>query len=611
MIRSFVYKGLREDHCSETKRKVIMLNVFLFIGFVLLMLMGIIALLQEAFLLSTADFVIASIFFILLVYLHRTGDEPTASLLGVGILLVFFFFLFWVGGVHLTAYMWLYSFPLFSLYLMGLRQGVWLVSILFCFCLGFLTIDLMTDVIDVYSKDFALRFLPSYLVVCVLAVLVEKSRSSARAELEEARNLLEERVAERTAELEGVNKQLRFEIEERKLSEQERFRLEAELIRAEKMESLGRLAGGVAHDLNNVLSGIVSYPDLLLLKLPPESEMSEPLKNIRRAGKRASAIVDDLLALARRGITQRKTVQINDVVRAHLQSPEYITLKKNNPGVVVETRLSDDLQRMSGSPVHLEKMIMNLLVNSFEAIEREGTILIATENRLLDSPINGHEKPAPGNYLVLEVKDSGVGISQENINRIFEPFYSSKVMGRSGSGLGMMVVWGTVTDHDGYLDVQSTPGKGTSIVVYFPTLENDHDAEQIFKPTPQNVISGNQETILLVDDVDEQCVLGKDILTSLGYQVETVCSGEAAISFIQTNSVDLVLLDMVMDPGIDGLDTYLRIQEVKPDQRVIIVSGYCDSERMQRAFELGVRGYVKKPYTLNEIARTVSRELTT
>lgn len=584
-----------------------MLNLFLMIGFIFLVTMGTIAIYQGALHLGIGDFVMAALFSVLLLYLHRSGDEPTASAVGVWSTLLFFFFLFFVGGVHSTAYMWLYSLPLFSLYLLGLRQGMIVVSLLFCFCAGYLVVDLTSETVNVYSLNFAIRFIPSYFCVCMLAVLVESSRSQTRSELEEARNHLEERVRQRTAELEHANEQLRIEIKERVSAEQERFRLEAKLHRAEKMESLGRLAGGVAHDLNNVLSGIVSYPDLLLHRLPADSDMREPLKNIHHSGKRAAIIVDDLLSLARRGIATRQIVHLNEVVKNYLDSPEYITLKENNPGVAVETCLAPDLQQMSGSPVHLQKMVMNLLVNSFEAIEERGKIIISTQNRLA-TPF-GDDQTKEENYVVLEICDNGMGISKENIHRIFEPFYSSKVLGRSGSGLGMMVVWGTVTDHEGYLDVTSSPGKGTTITIFFPVLqEGDQDTHQ-----PDNVLQpippGNNETILLVDDLPDQRLLGKEILSSLGYRVETVPSGEKAVSFLQTSSVDMVLLDMVMDPGMDGLETYLKIRENQPDQRVIIVSGYCESDRMQEALENGVRCFIKKPYTLEELAATIKREL--
>ncbi len=630
-MRSYIYTGIREGQNSETLRKIIMLNIFLFLGFILLLLMGGIALIQNALFLGIADFVMAVLFFALLFYLHRTGNEPIVSLCGVVILLFFFCCLFFIGGVRATAFMWLYTFPLFSLYLLGLRQGTWITGFLFCFCAGFLVIDLSSDIINVYSRDFAIRFIPSYLLVCVLAFLVEKSRSATRdalldrqqllagtiaelqmkeTELEEARNQLEIRVKLRTAELEKANKQLRVEIEEREWAQQERLRLESELLRAEKMELLGRLAGGVAHDLNNVLSGIVSYPDLLLLKLPPESDMRSPLQNIRRAGKRAAVIVQDLLTLARRGIIVRERVQLNDIVRDHLQSPEFITLQKNYPGVTVEVRLAPDLLILVGSPVHLEKAVMNLLVNSFEAIEKEGTVLVKTENRYVDISIRGYDTTTPGKYVVLVISDSGMGIPQEKLDMIFEPFYSSKVMGRSGTGLGMTVVWSTVKDHGGYLDVKSSPGNGTTITVFLPALQDDDQKMPQVQVWPQTVKLGNGETMLLVDDDSEQRLLGNSILTTLGYKVETAASGEKAIDLLKGKSVDLVLLDMIMEPEMDGLDTYQRIIEIRPYQKVIIVSGYSETERIKKAIELGVRSYIRKPYTLEEIAMTIHRVLT-
>lgn len=626
----FLFSGIREGQDSETLRKIIMLNIFLFLGAILLVVMGVIALIQQAFFLGIADFIASAILFAHLIYLHRTGNEPTASRFGVGTLFLFFCYIFFIGGVNTTSFMWLYTFPLFSLYLLGLPRGMWSTGILFGFCTGFLIFDIFSDSINVYSKDFAIRFIPSYLLVSVLAVLVEHSRSGSRdallnkqqvlagtikelqekeKELEEARNLLEERVKVRTAELEEANEQLRVEIEERKWAQQERVRLESELLRGEKMELLGRLAGGVAHDLNNVLSGIVSYPDLLLHKLSPDSDMRGPLQNIRRAGARAALIVQDLLTLARRGITAREQVQLNDVINAHLQSPEFINLQKNFPGVSIETRLSPDLQILSGSPVHLEKAVMNLLVNSFEAIENRGSIIVVTENKYVDTPIKGYDTTVPGNYVVLTINDNGIGIPEDKLSRIFEPFYTSKTMGRSGTGLGMTVVWGTVKDHGGYLDVASSLENGTTITVFLPADETHQNPTTPEKSLPHTLLPGNGANILLVDDDREQRLLGDSILTTMGYKIETVASGEEAVAFLKTRTVDLILLDMIMEPGMDGLDTFQAILKIRPDQKVIIVSGYSATDRINEAMKLGVRSYVKKPYGLEELVREVQKVL--
>ncbi len=629
-MHPFFHSGIREYHDSETRRKIVLINIFLLLGFLVLLLMGSVAIVQRDILLGMMDFIMAAFFSGLFFYLRRTGKEPLVAKVGVSIILLFFCFLFFTGGVNTTAFMWLYTFPLFSLYLLGFKKGALATGILFAFCTGFLMVDLLSDTVSVYnSRDFSIRFIPSYLLIFALACLVENSRASARkamrekqqqladavselqtkeAELEEAKNQLELRVQLRTAELEQANKQLLVEMEERKWAEEERIRLEAELLRAQKMELLGQLAGGVAHDLNNVLSGIVSYPDLLLLDLPPESDMREPLKNIREAGNRAAAIVQDLLTLARRGITIKEKVQLNKIIDVYLQSIEFIALQKNHPQVEIQTDFAADLAIVSGSPIHLEKMIMNLIVNGFEAIESTGVVTITTENRRIHTAVQAYDTIMPGKYVVLTIRDTGVGIPKESLDRIFEPFYTSKIMGRSGTGLGMTVVWGTVKDHDGFLDVKSSQGEGTSISVLLPALRGKHGTANQ-QPEEAMVNRGNGESILLVDDSPEQRSLGLSILGTLGYLVEAVPCGEDAVQQLSEKTFDIVLLDMIMEPGMDGLDTYRRMLAIHPDQRVIIVSGYSENARMKEALRLGVRSIVKKPYTLQTIASAISREL--
>ena len=631
LASGFFQSGIRPQHDSETRRKIILINIFLLLGFILLVLMGTVAFVQHDPPLGIMDYIMAAFFCGLFLYLRRTGNEPIVAKVGVSIILIFFTFLFFTGGVNTTAFMWLYTFPLFSLYLLGLRKGALATGILFTFCTGFLIVDLLTDTVSVYnSKDFSIRFIPSYLLIFALACLVENSRASARkailekqqilaktitdlqtkeAELEEAKDQLELRVKLRTAELEQINKHLLLEMKEHKWAEEERIRLEAELVRAQKMELLGRLAGGVAHDLNNVLSGIVSYPDLLLLDLPPDSEMRQPLLNIQEAGCRAAAIVQDLLTLARRGITIREPVQLNDIVQGFLQSLESITLQKKYPDVELETSLAPDLTPITGSPMHLEKMVMNLIVNAFEAITGPGTIRIRTENRTIEEAVQAYDTVMPGAYVVLTICDDGIGISQENLNRIFEPFYTSKVLGRSGTGLGMTVVWGTVKDHDGFLDVQSGVGKGSSMTVFLPAARMEEDHLELRGPDRQILIRGNGERILLVDDSPEQRSLGHSILSTLGYRATTTASGTEAVAILAEQNFDLILLDMIIEPDMDGLDTFRRIREIHPDQKVIIVSGYSETRRIREALKEGVCSIVKKPYTLQEIASAIQKEI--
>jgi signal transduction histidine kinase len=248
----------------------------------------------------------------------------------------------------------------------------------------------------------------------------------------------------------------------------ERKKLEEQLQRAQKMEAIGTLAGGVAHDLNNVLSGIVSYPELLLMKMTEDSPLRKPLLTIQKSGRKAAAIVEDMLTLTRRGVAITEVAALNNIISEYLNSPEYKKLKSFNPDVKLETKLEPNLLNIMGSSVHLSKTIMNLVSNAAEAMPDGGTILISTENRYLDRPVKGYDHVKEGDYVIFSISDKGTGIAPDDIEKIFEPFYSKKKMGRSGTGLGMAVVWGTVKDHNVYIDIQSTQGKGTTVKLYFP-----------------------------------------------------------------------------------------------------------------------------------------------
>ena len=391
----------------------------------------------------------------------------------------------------------------------------------------------------------------------------------------------------------------------RDISEQKK--LEGQLQQAKKMEAIGLLAGGVAHDLNNVLTGSVTYPDLLLMQIPEDSPLREPILTIQESGKKAATIVQDLLTLARRGVVTKEVVNLNAVISEYLTTPEHEKLKLYHPGVEVETDWGADLLNISGSPLHLCKTVMNLAFNAAEAMTDGGKIFISTENRYIDRPISGYDSMEEGDYVILTVTDTGTGISTENIDRIFEPFYTKKVMGRSGTGLGLAVVWSTVKDHNGYIDVQSTQGKGTTFTLYFPAT-----SRKIAKDKVQLHIedyTGKGESILVVDDIKEQRDVALNLLTALGYVADTVSSGEEAVEYLKAHNVDLIVLDMIMDPGIDGLDTYRKILEVNPRQKAIIASGFSETDRVREAQRLGAGVYVQKPYTMEKISLAVKNEL--
>ncbi len=382
---------------------------------------------------------------------------------------------------------------------------------------------------------------------------------------------------------------------------------EKRLQRARKMEAIGTLAGGVAHDLNNILSGLVSYPELLLMDIPENSPLRKPLLTIKKSGEKAASIVQDLLTLARRGVGNREVVNLNRIIDEYLKSLEFEKLQVYHPGIRIKTDLDENLLPVSASPVHLSKTIMNLISNAAEAIPGKGEILISTRNTYIDTPIKGYDHVNEGDYVTLKVSDNGTGISPEDMERIFEPFYTKKVMGRSGTGLGMAVVWGTVKDHNGYIDVQSVPGRGTSFTLYFP-ITRQEVIDQGRKPELEDY-KGRGESILVVDDIEEQRRIAAGMLTKLGYVVHSVPGGEEAVTYLKDHPVDLVLLDMIMDPGIDGLETYKRILKIHPHQKAVIASGFSETDRVKEVQKLGAGAYVKKPYLLEKIGLAVRAEL--
>jgi signal transduction histidine kinase len=430
----------------------------------------------------------------------------------------------------------------------------------------------------------------------------------AEAALKEHQTHLEKLVEKRTLELREANRSLRQDIAARKQMEQERQLLMARLQRAEKMEALGTLAGGVAHDLNNILSGIVSYPDLLLLDMPQDSPLRKPVETMQKSGQKAAAIVQDLLTLARRGVPALELTNLNIIISGYLASPEYERLLAHHPGMRVETDLSKNLLHCMGSSVHLSKMIMNLVSNAAEAMPSGGSIHISTHNLRVD-PTNAkaYGGLGEGEYAVFRIVDSGLGISPDDMGRIFDPFYTKKEMGRSGTGLGMTVVWGTVQDHQGDIDVKSAAGNGTEIEVRIPATrrkspepDGGHSDEQI---------SGNNETVLVVDDVELQGDIAAGMLERLGYKAFYVNSGEAAVAWLEKRPADLVILDMIMAPNIDGLETYKRIIKIHPGQKAIVVSGFSESDAVKEAQNLGAGQYLKKPYTVETLGTAVKEEL--
>ncbi len=394
------------------------------------------------------------------------------------------------------------------------------------------------------------------------------------------------------------------DISEQKEIEQKQIKLRERLSRVEKMESIGVLAGGVAHDLNNMLGPLVGYPELILRKMTEDTPLRKQIQKMGKAAKDAVDIIQDLLTLARRGRYEMVPTNLNEVIQSYLDSHSFQSKKEHCPEVSVAIELDDNINNITGSSPHLIKVIMNLIINAFDAMPDGGALSIMSSQKEISNNQSIIPKFESGQYVTLSVKDTGQGIAEEDIPRIFEPYYSKKKMGSSGSGLGLSVVYGIVKDHKGYYEVKSTVGKGTEFILYFPVSK-----ELIKKNVPTTQDISGSERILVVDDVAEQREMGIEILSSLGYNVDTINNGNEAIKILKSNDYDLVILDMIMEDNFDGLDTYKSIIANHPKQKAIIISGFSPTDRVIQAQKLGAGEFVKKPFTIDSLGLAVRQEL--
>jgi len=384
--------------------------------------------------------------------------------------------------------------------------------------------------------------------------------------------------------------------------------MEKKLHRSMKMEAVGLMAGGVAHDLNNILSGLITYPEVVLMKMPADNPLREHIVQIRNAGLRAAEVVADMLTVTRGTAATRKVESLNTLIQDLLESAEYQQILTGHKQLNCETIFARDLLNISCSAMHIRKSILNLLFNAAEALEGAGTITLRTENRYIEEPVAANQFMKRGEYVLLSISDNGSGISEEDQEHIFEPFYSKKIMGQSGTGLGLTIVKNTVQDHDGDIALKSD-STGTTFSLYFPATRSKTEQAQQEDTTVNHY--GNNERILVVDDEALQRDIACQLLSSLGYKAKSCASGEEAVFLLEKESFDLVLLDMLMEPGINGRQCFEQMRLHKPDLKAIIVSGFSKSDEVKKALRHGVSSFIRKPYTLHQLGAEIESILKT
>lgn len=396
------------------------------------------------------------------------------------------------------------------------------------------------------------------------------------------------------------------DIAERVKHEQERFVFQEKLAKANKLEALGLMAGSVAHDLNNILTAVVNYPDLLLMEMQQGDPHYEEIKKLQEAGQRAAAVVSDLVSVARGRKAKAPVINLNEVIPAHLDSIEHGDRMSGYPGIVLDTSLSAELTNCRCSNHHVHKILLNLIGNALEAVGHDGIVRITTENATFANPVKREQSMRSGGYVKMSVADNGAGIAQEDLEHIFDPFYSTKSSGKSGTGLGLAIVWNSVMESEGWVDVSSNDS-GTVFEVYLPATEEYTTTSM--ESGSDKTVDGSGETILLVDDETEQNETMQNMLNGIGYKTFAVNSSDEAVGFLRSCRIDLVILDMIMENDLTGCQLYEKMLTINPDQRAIVVSGYSGNEERLKAQELGISHFLDKPVTLPAVSRVIRQVL--
>lgn len=394
------------------------------------------------------------------------------------------------------------------------------------------------------------------------------------------------------------------DVTQRIQEEKERERMQVRLDKAQRMESIALLAGGVAHDLNNMLGPLVGYPDLILESLPENSPGREELRAMGQAARQAAGLVRDLLTLARRGRYEMTVVDLNTVVANFSESLAFRSWLSGNAAVKLDLQLNSEPLMIVGSEVHLSNALMNLATNAIDAMPDGGTLTIRTGRKLCKSLDDERIQIEARDYAFVTIEDTGIGIDTDDMKKIFEPYYSRKKMGRSGSGLGLAIVYGITKDHRGFYDLQSAPNQGTRFTLLFPAESNSS------RSTPTSMAQqAGIETILIVDDEETQRKLAAAALQSRGYTAVQAASESEALKIVETTPVDLVLLDMALGKSGDGLALYRRMLQIKPHQKAVVMSGVAANESVDEALRLGADAFIAKPFTREELARAVRTAL--
>jgi signal transduction histidine kinase/ActR/RegA family two-component response regulator len=474
-----------------------------------------------------------------------------------------------------TIALWCFPFPLVALFLLGHKQGLVAVVIFNLAVMGVFFISIQFHGLN-YGHEYSIRYCAVMFVISVISYYYEVSRARSQAHIQAVNQSLEQRVEQRTKSL---------------AESQER------LHQAEKLEAIGLLAGGVAHDFNNQLTGIMAFADLIRVNSDDKREIQEYSENILAGARRSADLTSQLLAFARKGNILNVPVDMHHIVTDVISLLTHTIDKR----ITLRQQLGADPPTIFGDPTQLQNALLNIALNARDAMPAGGVMTFTTDIvdlqeeycKTLPFDIN------PGSYLRLCIADTGSGMDKQMAKRIFEPFFTTKELGK-GTGMGLSAVYGIVRSHSGAITVASEPEHGSTFCLYFPSQNAvvqipDSSAESAFAEKDHG-------HILLVDDDDAVSAGSSKILQMAGYTVTVFKNGKDALDYFKDNwkSVDLVILDMIM-PVMNGKDTYIAMKSINPDIVALLSSGYCLSGEAQNILDMGVKDFIQKPFDIAEL----------
>jgi PAS domain S-box-containing protein len=388
------------------------------------------------------------------------------------------------------------------------------------------------------------------------------------------------------------------DITARKKAEEERRKLEVQFQQAQRFEALGTLAGGIAHDFNNLLMNIQGNTSLMLFEIEDDHPFFEPLKKIEKQVKSGALLTRQMLGYARKGKFNVKPVDLNQIMD---ESAE--TFGRTRKEITIQREFDEDLFPVEADQGQIEQVLLNLYVNAADAMPGGGKLFLKTKNETHVNIKSKHYSPTPGNYLQLTITDSGAGMDNQILERIFDPFFTTKEMGR-GTGLGLASVYGIIKSHDGYIDVESKKGRGTTFTIFLPASEKDVEGVD---GTTAKLIKGSG-TLLIVDDEELVLNVGVNMLEKLGYTVLAAKNGTEAVDIFEANKdkIKMVVLDIIM-PDMGGGEVYDKIKAINPDVKVLLSSGYSVDGQAIELLERGCDGFMQKPFTLEELSGKITQ----